>query len=92
MPTSHETRSREERILKAMSDTGEDFGYRGFVSIAKRAGIADVKQVRRDVRRLARKGLMSFGKGLWTEDGDPAGSGYCITPAGRALADAGEAP
>lgn len=43
--------------------------------------------VRRTVRSLARKGLASFHKGLWTDDGEPAGAGYTLTPQGRALAD-----
>jgi len=41
-------------------------------------------EVRRAVRFLARKGLAEFHSGLSTEDGDFAGAGYCITPAGIA--------
>ena len=44
----------------------------------------DRKTVRRNVRALARKGLAEYFRGLWTEDGDPAGAGYCITKAGQA--------
>lgn len=43
----------------------------------------DVREVRRIVRCLARKGLAEYWRGLWSDDG-PAGGGYCITPAGRA--------
>ena len=39
--------------------------------------------VRRACRLLARKGLAAYSKGLWREDGGPAGAGYCITRAGR---------
>lgn len=42
----------------------------------------DRKTVRRNVRALARKGLAEYFRGLWTEDGEPAGAGYCITAAG----------
>ena len=47
----------------------------------------DRKTVRRNIRALARKGLAEYFRGLWTEDGDPAGAGYCITVAGQRLAD-----
>lgn len=38
--------------------------------------------VKRSVRALARIGLAEFHKGLCTEDGEFAGAGYCVTPAG----------
>jgi hypothetical protein len=41
------------------------------------------REVRLAIRALARKGLAEYHRGLMTEDGDLAGSGYCITPAGR---------
>lgn len=62
-------------------------GYLSFRAIAKRSGIP-VTSVRRTVRRLAKKGLAEYGSGLFTEDGEVAGSGYCITPAGLALLQA----
>ncbi len=42
------------------------------------------KLVRRHCRKLARKGLLEYGKGLWNDEG-PAGSGYRITKNGVAL-------
>ena len=42
----------------------------------------DRPTVRRCVRALARKGLAEYFRGLWTDDGRPAGAGYCITAAG----------
>ena len=42
----------------------------------------DRRTVRRCIRRLARKGLAEFHNGLWNEDGEMAGAGYCITPGG----------
>ena len=47
----------------------------------------DRKIVRRNIRALARKGLAEYFRGLTTEDGEIAGAGYCITKAGRMLAE-----
>lgn len=53
---------------------------------------AETKEVRRVVRQLARKGLAEFHRGLFTEDGDMCGSGYCISDKGRlALSESKEA-
>ena len=38
--------------------------------------------VRVAIRALARKGFAKYWRGLLTEDGEAAGSGYCITKAG----------
>jgi hypothetical protein len=74
---------REHSILKALSRGCEDLGYFSFKSLSRSTGL-DRRQVRLDVRRLARKGFAQYGKGLWTDDGDLAGAGYAITDAGRA--------
>jgi len=68
-----------QAVLKALA---EDEGY--FFNFANLSFNAKMerKEVRRIVRHLARRGLTEFGKGLWTEDGEPAGSGYRITAAG----------
>lgn len=67
----------------------QDFSYLGFKGIARRAReeghVLPEADVRRTVRHLARRGWAVFGKGLWTEDGEVAGSGYAITPAGMAV-------
>jgi hypothetical protein len=34
-------------------------------------------------RQLKRRGLLSFHRGLFTEDGEPAGAGYALTDLGR---------
>jgi hypothetical protein len=39
-------------------------------------------RVRFICRHLARKGLLQFCRALWTEDGEPRGSGYGLTDAG----------
>ena len=45
----------------------------------------DRKTVRRNIRRLARKGYAEYFRGLCTDKGELAGAGYCITKAGRKL-------
>ncbi len=65
------------------SDDG--LGYVNFKTIAKRSGL-DPKHVRRTVRALARKGLAEYARGLWSEDGEPRGSGYCCTKLGHETA------
>lgn len=52
-----------------------------FAPLIERTGL-DRAQVRRHCRYFARKGLAEYSKGLWTEDGEPAGAGYGITSAG----------
>ena len=59
----------------------------GFKPIADYAEMQDVREVRRIVRHLARKGLAEYHKGLFTEYGELAGSGYCITPQGLEVVD-----
>lgn len=41
------------------------------------------RQVKRACRRLARRGLAECVNGLFNDDGETAGSGYCCTPAGH---------
>ncbi len=75
----------ERKVLKALSDAYsayEEFCYLNFAGISKRCGDLDRKVVRRAARSLTRKGLAEYGRGLWTDDGELAGSGYCCTKAG----------
>lgn len=60
----------------------EGFGFYSFAPIVKATGL-DRRIVRLSCRRLTRKGLAEFCSGLWTDDGDLAGSGYACTKAGR---------
>lgn len=55
--------------------------YFPFKPISEQTGL-DRPTARRVTRRLKRKGYAEFKKGLWNEDGEPAGAGYGITPAG----------
>lgn len=77
---------KETKVLRALVEHGTDycgFCFLNFASISDETGF-DRKTVRRACRSLTRKGLAEFGKGLWTEDGEPAGSGYCATKSGHA--------
>lgn len=77
----------ERPILLALRKLGNgaDEGWHwSFRSIADESG---VEQVRAPIRRLARKGLAKFSRGLWTDDGTPAGSGYAITSLGLEVAE-----
>jgi RIO-like serine/threonine protein kinase len=77
-----EAQRRERSIIKAMSDTDADYAYLAFDQISRRTGI-ERRQVRLDVRRMARKGLAVFASGLSNDDGEFRGAGYALTPAGR---------
>ena len=57
--------------------------YLPFASVMELTGL-DRTQVKRAVRRLAGRGFALFRRGLWSEDGQPCGSGYCCSPAGYA--------
>jgi hypothetical protein len=74
----------ESKVLDALS-AGEDsysgHAYFSFAALMSKTRL-DRKAVRMACRSLARKGLAEFGKGLWSDDGEPAGSGYAITKAG----------
>ena len=75
-----------ENECKVLTVLADDLDYCGFCysSFARIADncLLDVRQVRRACRSLARKGLAEYKRGLWTEEGEPAGSGYGATKAG----------
>lgn len=43
----------------------------------------DRSTVRRSCRYLTRIGLAEYHRGLWTEDGELGGAGYCISEKGQ---------
>lgn len=76
-----------DKVLRALAQAGDeygDFSFLTFRGLMKRTALAR-PVVRRAARYLARKGYAKFGKGLWTEDGEPAGSGYAVTEDGVAF-------
>ncbi len=54
----------------------------GFDPMVRETGMHRA-EVRRIVRHLSRRGYAEFWRGLCTDEGELAGSGYCITEAGR---------
>lgn len=72
----------DKKVLAALAETGEDWCL-PFYPICRETKL-DRKIVRISCRRLARNGLAKYHKGLWTDEGTPAGAGYAITRAGAA--------
>src|SRR5690606_11172662 len=81
LPRLNENESAVLAVLVEHGGEDSDFGFLGFAGIACDLPI-DRKVIRRACRSLARKGLARYARGLWTEDGTPAGSGYTATRAG----------
>lgn len=75
---------RERACLQAIYELSHgEMGYGiYFKTIVAETGLT-LAQVRRSVRACARKGLAEHIRGLFTDDGMVAGSGYGITPSGR---------
>lgn len=82
----------QTRVLEYLCESySEEFGYSPFRPIMIYTSLPRAT-VRRACRALTRKGLAEFGKGLWTDDGEMAGSGYRATKKGRALIAEGAVP
>jgi DNA-binding MarR family transcriptional regulator len=69
-------------LAEAHSDY-EDFCFLSFKGIANRSGL-EPRLVRRTVRSLARKGFAKYASGLYNDNGEMAGAGYCCTKEGLA--------
>lgn len=76
------------RVLNELDENTQPNGEWciGFDALALHCGM-DRQAVRRITRHLARKGYAEYWRGLWSDDGEPAGAGYCITRQGRELAN-----
>lgn len=75
---------RELQVLRALvvgSEHGEPGWCTPFAPLARRTRLP-VAEVRRLCRALRRKGLTEYHSGLWSEEGQPAGAGYCASAAG----------
>lgn len=78
----------ERKVLSVLARIARwDENYMGFDGIKNSGVRLDRKQIRRACRSLARKGLAEYGRGLWDNDGNVAGSGYCATKAGVEAAE-----
>lgn len=67
---------------KVLAVLAERRSYWCFEPLMNETGL-DRARVRRACRFLARKGFAKFRGGLWSEDGEPYGSGYAATKEGR---------
>lgn len=72
---------RQMKVLRYLAH-GE-YGYAYYFSSIARGTKMRKDEVRRACRALARKKLAEHIRGLFTDDGMVAGSGYSCTPAGR---------
>lgn len=75
--------SDKQLVLNALQDLTRPDGENcsSFGPISKLTGLSR-KRVRFLCRLLTRQGMAEFHKGLWTESGEPAGAGYCVSRKG----------
>lgn len=73
----------ETKVFSAWRNADPDWAY-PFAAVSERSGVP-LRQIRRAVRSLARKGLVVYLRGLFTDEGYTAGSGYALTEAGHAF-------
>jgi hypothetical protein len=71
-------------LVERRDNYSEGFYFQSFAYLQKKTGL-ERGAVCRACRALARKGLAEFARGLWSEDGEPAGSGYGATKQGAAF-------
>lgn len=77
----------DKKVLRVLIGEGEaDFCFRNFDTIARDSGLSRV-EVRNACRSLKVRGLATFGRPLFDEDGKFSGSGYAATDAGCAARD-----
>ena len=74
----------ETRVFGAWEGMDPDYSGLSFRSVSQRSGVP-IPKIRATVRRLARKGLVEFQRGMVTEDGALGGSGYSLTDEGDRL-------
>lgn len=64
--------------------SADDFGYRGFAHLMRACG-ADRAEIKAAIGALLLNDLVVFARGLMTEDGEVAGSGYARSDDGDRL-------
>lgn len=71
------------KVLKCLNESyNSDYNCHRFSYTASETGL-DVRTVRLATRALARKGFAEYMRGLFDDDGQVAGSGYCCTDKGH---------
>ena len=77
----------ERNVIVAMFPyAGGETPYFNAKHLAEIVGLGWSKEQAANVARCLRgKGLVDAGKGLWTEDGEMYGSGWCLSETGLAV-------
>lgn len=87
VPVQKRISSLELRVLNCLAagwSTENDWRAYYFRTVSKKACVT-LAEARRACRSLTKKGLAQYERGLFTEDGETAGSGYRATEAGFRL-------
>jgi hypothetical protein len=80
-----EVSPNETKVLRFLVDNCDpDYGCFPFDCI--KVGL-DRATIRRACRSLKRKGFTEYERGLWSDEGKPAGAGYRATKAGCSALD-----
>ena len=78
---------RERKCLEVLAPHWDDEANCFYMQYIATETKLTIPQVRRSVRSLARKGLAEYTRGLFNENGEVAGSGYCATREGARFID-----
>lgn len=73
----------DRHFLSKMDGESGEFDWIAFSIASFTTDEIDREFARGYLRSLRSRGLSAYERGLWSEDGMPAGSGYRITEAGR---------
>lgn len=73
----------QRQCLEVLAESfSDDFNCLGFSGISQQTAL-NLSQVKRAVRRLAKRGYAEYHRGLFRESGEVAGSGYSCTSTGK---------
>lgn len=72
------SKTQRRIVLESSSYKDSDTPYRSFRDTARHCDVS-AEEVPDACRELRKIGVMEFATGLMTEDGEPYGSGYCLT-------------
>lgn len=86
VPRNMSLTEQERKVLGVLERGADDGCCYCFATIASDAKL-DRTQVREAARSLRGKGLARYERALWSEDGEPRGSGYGLTREGRNAAE-----
>lgn len=83
--TKIELSNIEFRVLEILGEATDSWGERciSFAYIAGEENAPSLKEIGKACRALRAHGLAEFYRGLMTEEGEVAGSGYCISQEGK---------